>query len=233
MQRYSVSFVLPMYNEREGIEDTVEEVRIIARAIADDYEIIIVDDASTDGSADVAEAARQGGRDITVERLSKNSKFGGALALGLQDARKEIIIYTDADLPISLLDIKKSLPLIEQADIVTAVSKVKKGENLKRKIISWGYNFLLGMFFDIKIRDVNSGYKIFRRSILEGITFTSRSPFIDAEILIRAKERGARITEYPLIFRPRRQGTSKVAKFAIMAQTFKDMFFFKFFRAHG
>lgn len=226
----SISFVLPMYNEREAIEDTVEEVSIIAKAITDDYEIIISDDASTDGSFEIAERLSRKVTYLKVVRLEKNSKFGGALALGLKNASKDIIIYTDSDLPISLLDIKKSLPLMENADIVTATSIVKKGENLKRKVISLGYNFLLKILFNINIKDVNSGYKIYRKSVIKDMEFISQSPFIDAEIFLLAKKKNAKIVEYPIIFRPRRQGKSKVARMSVIFQTFLDMVKFRFKR---
>lgn len=225
--KFSISFVLPMYNEREAIEDSTEEVRIIAKALTDDYEIIMSDDASTDGSADIAEELSKKDANIKIIRLQKNSKFGGALAAGLREATKDIVIYTDSDLPISLLDIKKSLPMIEAADIVTAVSMVKKGDNIKRKIISKGYNLLLKVLFGMKIRDVNSGYKIFKKSILKNMTFISKSPFIDAEIFIKAQRKGAKIVEYPLIFRSRRQGVSKVARISVIVQTFIDMVKFR------
>jgi len=227
MIRYNISFVLPMYNEREAIEDTVEEIRIIARALSDDYEIIISDDGSTDDSVEIARRLAKENSDIKVVCLEKNTKFGGALAAGLKEASKDIILYTDSDLPISLLDIKKSIPMIKNADIITATSIVKKGENLKRRFISWGYNFLLRVLFNINIKDVNSGYKIYRKSILNGMDFISHSPFIDAEIFLRAKAKNAKIVEYPLIFRPRRQGTSKVARVSVIAQTFLDMIRFK------
>jgi len=225
--QYSISFVLPMYNEKEAIEDTVEEVRIIADAITDEYEVIISDDASTDDSFTIARGLSEKDPRIKVIRQKKNTKFGGALAAGLKHATKDIILYTDSDLPISLLDIKKSLPLIDNADIVTAASIIKKGENIKRKIISKGYNLLLAILFNIRINDVNSGYKIFRREVLQGMEFISRSPFIDAEIFLKAKRKKARIVEYPIIFRTRRQGSSKVARLSVIMQTFVDMIRFR------
>ncbi|MFH1791049.1 MAG: glycosyltransferase [Candidatus Omnitrophota bacterium] len=228
MTRHSISFVIPMFNEREAIEDSIEEVRIIAKALTDDYEIIISDDASTDGSGDIARRMSEKDANIHVVGMRENTKFGGALAAGLKRAVKDIVIYTDADLPVSLLDIKKSLPMIEKADIVTATSMIKKGENLKRKIISWGYNTLLQVLFRIRIKDVNSGYKIFRREVLEGMNLISKSPFVDAEIFINAKRKRAVIAEYPLIFRSRRQGASKIARLSVIAGTFSDMLRFRF-----
>ena len=228
MSPYSISFVLPMYNEREAIEDTVEEIRIIAKSLTSDYEIIIADDASTDGSAEIADRLTKEDSRIKVVHLLSNTKFGGALIAGLKQATKGIIIYTDSDLPVSFLDIKKSLLLLEDADIVTATSIVKKGENIKRKIISRVYNFLIQTLFKTNIKDINSGYKIYKRGIFKGMDLKSASPFIDVEIFLRAKASGAKIKEYPLIFRPRRQGVSKVSRVPVILQTFLDMLKFKF-----
>lgn len=228
MSPYSISFVLPMYNEREAIEDTVEEIRIIAKTLTSDYEIIIADDASTDGSAEIADRLTKEDLHIKVVHLLSNTKFGGALIAGLKQATKDIIIYTDSDLPVSFLDIKKSLLLLEDADIVTATSIVKKGENIKRKIISRVYNFLIQTLFKANIKDINSGYKIYKRGALKGMDLKSASPFVDVEIFLKAKQSGAKIKEYPLIFRPRRQGASKVSRIPVILQTFLDMLKFKF-----
>jgi len=228
MNRFSISFVLPMYNERDAIEYTLEEIRIIAEAITDDYEIIVSDDGSTDGCGELVKRISKKMPAVRLVSLEKNTKFGGALAKGLESATKELIVYTDSDLPISLLDIKKALPLIENCDIVQATSMIKKGENIKRKVISWGYNFLLRVLFGINIKDVNSGFKIFRADVLKGMKYISKSPFVDAEIFIKAGKRGARIVEFPLIFRPRRQGESSVSRLSIIFQTFSDMLRFRF-----
>lgn len=227
MNEYSISFVLPMYNEVDGIADTIEEVRIIAKALTDNYEIIISDDASTDGSFELAMEYAQKDANIKVLKVPKNTKFGGALANGLTTATKDIIIYTDSDLPVSLLDIKRSLPMIEEADIVSAASIVHKGETLKRKIISFGYNLLLRIFFGMKLRDVNSGYKIFRKKSIEGMSFLSQSPFIDAEIFVKVLRKGGKIVQYPIIFRNRRAGESSIARLPIIIQTYLDMMKFR------
>lgn len=223
MKGYSISFVIPMYNERETIKNTINEICAITNTLTDDYEIIISDDASDDGCADIAEELSKSRPNIKVLRLAKNTKFGGALAAGLKHAAKEIVIYTDSDLPITMSDIKKSVPIIAHADIVTGVSIVKKGASVKRKAISMVYNFLVRSLFGLNIKDVNSGYKVFRKELLRGMELLSRSPFIDAEIFVKAKERGAKILEYPLIFQPRRHGTSKVARMSVILQTFIDM----------
>jgi len=224
----SISFVLPMYNELESIEDSVEEISIIGNSLCKDYEVIIADDGSTDGSAEIADRLARRNSHVKVVHLLSNTKFGGALKAGLKAATKDLIIYTDSDLPVSFLDIKKSLLLINEADIVTAASIIKKSENRRRRFISKTYNFLIQMFFKLNIKDANSGYKIYKRKILDNMELKSESPFIDVEIFLEARKKGAKIVEYPLVFRLRRQGTSKISRMPVILKTFMDMLRCKF-----
>ena len=228
MNRYRISFVLPMYNEAENITDTIERVSALAKDICDDYEIVVADDASTDGSGEVVErlAAKDG--HIRPVRLKKNSKFGGALAAGLAAASKDIVLYTDADLPAKEDDIKRALTLLDGADIVTAYSLVIKDASLKRIMMSKVYNFLVQLLFGLHLRDINSGLKIYKRSAIQGLTFRSKSPFIDVEIFAEAVKRGAKIKQYGLIFELRTKGESSISRMSVVMCTFRDMLAYKF-----
>src|SRR3989338_843671 len=224
MTRQSISFVLPMFNEASGIERTAKAVTTIARDLADDYEIIIVDDASTDSSGDIADSLSRADSHIKSIRLRKNTKFGGALKAGLMAAVKDLVLYTDADLPVKEEDAKEALKLIGPADVVTAYSLVIKDSSLKRIIISKGYNFLVRLLFGLDIRDINSGFKIYKKKVLEGMALKSMSPFIDAEIFCEAMKRGFKIEQYGLIFQLRTKGKSTISRFSVMARSFYDMF---------
>ena len=198
MPRTNISFVLPMYNEANTIGDTIKKVTSIAKELASDYEIIIADDGSTDGSGKIADIAATKDQNLKVTHLKRNTKFGGALRAGIKLASKDIILYTDSDLPIDALDIKGAFSALDSADIVTAFSRVKKGETLRRIIISKVYNFLIQSFFRTNIKDINSGFKIYKRKVFEGMELISESPFIDVEIFIRAKRKGCTIKQYPV-----------------------------------
>ena len=91
----SISFVLPMFNESENIERTVGTIKSLAATITLDYEIVIVDDASTDTSADIVRTMADRDAAVKLYRLEKNSKFGGAFAEGLRRASKEVIMYSN------------------------------------------------------------------------------------------------------------------------------------------
>jgi len=216
-----------MYNEAKNIERTIEGLSGIAGEIARDYEIIVSDDGSSDGCGEIVGKISAKDPRVKCIRLEKNTKFGGALNAGLKAAAKDIVIYTDSDLPVDAKDIKGALALLDNADAVTAYSTVKKGENLKRIIMSVVYNLLIKAFFNTKIRDINSGFKIYKRKILDGETFISRSPFIDVEIFVKAMRKDYKIAQYPVIFKHRQAGKSYISRPAVVWQTFTDMIRFR------
>jgi glycosyltransferase involved in cell wall biosynthesis len=226
----SVSFVFPMFNERENIEETVRRASKLAAEISGDYEIIIADDASTDGSGDAADALAAKDNRVMSVRLEKNTKFGGALKAGLQAASKDVVVYTDSDFPAKEEDIKKALALLESADVVTAYSIVIKDTSLKRIIMSKVYNFLVRALFGLNIKDINSGLKIYRRAVLQGMKLRSRSPFVDVEIFAEAAKRGFKIAQYGLIFELRTKGASTISRTSVVARTFWDMLAYRFLR---
>lgn len=230
MKRDSVSFVFPMFNEAENIPETVRRITALAGAICDDYEIVIADDASTDKSADVVAGLASKDSRIRLIRLKVNTKFGGALKAGLGAASKEIVVYTDSDLPAKEEDIAKAMELLKDADVVTAYSLVLKDASLKRIIMSKVYNFLVRLFFGLKIRDINSGLKIYKREVLQGLDLKSRSPFIDVEIFAEAAKKGCIIKQYGLIFDLRTRGQSTISRMSVVLRTFWDMLRYRFSR---
>lgn len=230
MSPISVSFVIPMYNESQTIGNTVERLTQMAKALTDDYEIVIADDGSTDDSGLIADRIAEEDPHVKVEHLKKNAKFGGALRKGLKRAKKNIIIYTDSDLPVDSSDIRNALFLLDECDIVTAVSKVKKGETLKRIIISGVYNFLVQLLFKTALKDINSGFKIYKRKVFENMELISNSPFVDVEIFIKAMKRNFVITQYPIIFKHRKKGKSYISRPSVIFATLADMLRSKFSR---
>jgi glycosyltransferase involved in cell wall biosynthesis len=212
-----------MYNESGNIEKTITLIRNLASSVTDDFEIIVVDDASKDASAGIVSSMSEQDKRIKLYRMEKNTKFGGAFAEGFKRASKDIIVYMDSDMPVGSEDIASSIAMIDDADIVTAVSGVEKGDTRFRKLLSEGYNDLVRKLFDLKIKDINSGYKVVRREIVKDMEFISRSPFVDAELFLHALKKKARIKEYSLIFITRSAGKSHIASLPIISATFMDM----------
>jgi glycosyltransferase involved in cell wall biosynthesis len=217
-----------MFNEADNIAQTISRAEALARDLADDYEIVVSDDASTDGSGEIVDRLAAADTRIKSIRLSRNTKFGGALREGLKNATKDIVVYTDSDFPAKEEDIKKAIGMLEGADVVTAYSLVIKDASLKRIIMSKGYNFLVRLLFGLNLRDINSGLKIYRRKILEGMELRSQSPFIDVEIFVEAVKKGAVIRQYGLVFDLRTKGSSSISRLGVVARTFRDMLAYRF-----
>lgn len=228
--KYSISFVLPMYNEAANIEDTIRRISAIAMELTDDYEIITADDASTDGSPDIADMIALKDPHVRSIRLKKNTKFGGALAAGLKSASKGVVVYTDADLPAREEDVKKALALLDKADLVTGYSLALKDTSIKRIVMSKVYNFLVQVFFGLNIKDINSGFKIYKLKAIKDLDLISMSPFVDVEIFAEAKKRGFRIEQFGLVFEQRTKGASTISRLSVVARTFLDMLIYKFSR---
>ena len=136
MKKYNISFVFPMFNEVIKIEETIRRISALAKDICLDYELVFVDDASTDGSGDLVSRLAASDGHIKLIRLAVNTKFGGALNEGLKSSEKDIIVYTDSDLPAKEEDIKLGLEYLDKADVVTAYSLAIKDLNIKRVIMS-------------------------------------------------------------------------------------------------
>ena len=233
MVKHSISFVFPMFNEAENIAETIRRATVLASELTDDYEIVVADDASTDGSGDIVDAIAAKDPRVKSIRLKKNTKFGGALKCGLKAASKGIVVYTDSDFPAKEEDIKKAILSLDGADIVTAYSVVIKDASLKRIAMSKVYNFLVHLFFGIRIRDINSGLKIYRKKVLEGLELKSESPFVDVEIFAEAVKRGFKIRQYGLVFDLRTGGMSTISRPSIVARTFWDMLVYRFTTKRG
>jgi len=219
-----ISLVLPMFNEGPAVDATLKQVLDVLERRFADFEIVVADDASTDGCADqVDQWARKDPR-VRLVRLPHNQRFGGALCAGLQGARKDLLVYTDFDLPIRLESLPRLLEAFSDADVLTGYSDDgAKYANWKSKRISLGYNFMVRTLFGLRLRDINFGFKAIRRSVWEKLQLRSRSPFVDAELFVQAEHLGFRVKEIPVPFVQRQLGASHIRRLDVIAATMLDM----------
>jgi len=211
-----------MYNEIGNIEETVREAARIGRTLTRDLEIVVVDDASTDGSGELVESLKSAYPELVVIHHPVNRKLGGALKTGFGAATGEWILYIDSDLPIRMDDIYKAIPLTDEADMVIGY-RISRAESLKREIMSKAYNWLIRLLFGLKVRDINFSFKLFRRSILERIALQSEGSFIDAELLIETFRNGYVIRETGFKYHPRKAGISTLASPSIVWKILQEM----------
>jgi glycosyltransferase involved in cell wall biosynthesis len=220
--RDSISFVYPMYNEKDNIEEMIYRTMAVAPELTDDYEIVIVDDASTDGCGAMVDKISEQHPQVRCIHHPVNRKLGGALKTGFAAATKSMALYTDSDLPIDMNDIKLALPYMEHADLLIGYRLVRT-EGLRRRVISRAYNGLIKRVFGLKVRDVNFAFKVLRRPLLDKLELRSEGSFIDAEIILEAQRLGFRVREVGMMFYQRTAGKSSLAGTGVILKILQEL----------
>jgi len=222
----SISIVLPMYNEEAYIHRAVRAARAILSEITPDGEIIIVDDASKDRTGELAEELAREDSRIKVIHNERNRTLGGSLRTGYRVASKDLILYTDADLPFDLQELPRAVRLLEyqQAEVLAAYRFDRTSEGFVRTLYSFLYNLLIRLFFGLAVKDVNFSFKLFRRSLLERIELKSEGSFIDAEFLIRARKAKASTIQIGVDYFPRSKGVSTLSSPRVIFKILREMF---------
>jgi glycosyltransferase involved in cell wall biosynthesis len=214
-----------MYNEEAYLERSVAAARSTLEGTGFDWEIVVVDDASTDGTGARADRLAAADPRVRVIHNPLNRHLGGALREGYAAASKELVFYTDADLPVDLAQLPRAVRLLEyqQADLLAGYRFDRTSEGLHRAVYTIGYHVLIRLLFGLRIRDVNFAFKLFRRSLLQRIELKSEGSFIDAELLLRARKAGAVMIQLGLDYFPRTQGRSKLSSLGVIAAILREM----------
>ena len=228
---HSLSIVLPMFNERDCIETAVTEALRVGPLIAPDLEIIVVDDASTDGSGTILDRLAAANPRVRAFHHAVNRRLGGTLKTGFGAATKEWILYIDSDLPIRMDDALAAVPLTDRADVVLGWRKTR-AESWRRDVMSWVYNRMIRVFFELRVTDVNFSFKLFKRSFYERALITSEGSFIDAELLLELRRAGARFAEIGMDYHPRVAGESTLSGTGVVLKILSEMFYYRL-EAHG
>ncbi|HOW35522.1 MAG TPA: glycosyltransferase family 2 protein [Candidatus Omnitrophota bacterium] len=227
----SLSLIIPVYNEEENILPLLSAVRKTIPLVCGDFEVILIDDASTDGTPGILDAVAATDGKIKILHNQKNRTSGGALKEGFKVAGKELVLYFDADLPFDLSETGKAIALLgkENADFISAYRLNRNADGIQRSIYSYIYNAMVNSLFDLGLKDVGFSFKLFKREILENIVLHSESPFINAEMLISARQAGYRILQFPTVYYPRTKGRSNIFRVAVVAKMIQELFRFYFY----
>ncbi|ATZ61228.2 MAG: glycosyltransferase [Methanosarcinales archaeon Met12] len=202
-----LSVVIPTYKEGKNISKLVFKLHDAIRDFSNDYEIIIVDGGSEDGTAENAQSA---GAKVFVQR---NPGYGNALKEGFGAARGDYIITMDGDLshdPVVIRDLWKSR---NKSDIVIASRYIKNGSAdmpYFRKFLSLALNKFFTYFLSIPVKDISSGFRLYKASSIKSMNITGQNFDVLQEILVRAYSDGYSVSEIPFRYRPREHGQSKL-----------------------
>ena len=214
-----------MFNEEANIEHAIAYAVDALALHSRDYEIVIVDDASTDESPELVRRAIAGNPRIRLIRHEFNQKLGASLRTGFAEAKHELILYMDADLPFDPDVLGRAIRAmnVTRADLISGYRFDRTTEGLKRTVYTVVYNWLIRVLFNISIRDVNFSFKLMRREVLKAMDLKSEGSLIDAEILVKARNRGFVIQQIGLDYFPRVHGTSHLSSPGVVFKILREM----------
>lgn len=223
--RPTVSLVVPMFNEQENIEHALDcGIEALTR-YARDWEVIVVDDASTDGSAALVARLSAAEPRIRLLRHERNQKLGGTLRTGFAACRHEVVLYMDADLPFDpdVLGPALRALAVTRADLIAGYRLDRTTEGLLRTIYSYCYNTLIGFLFGWPHRDINFSFKLLRREVLDAVELRSEGSLIDAELIVKARNLGFVIQQIGLDYFPRVRGTSTLSSPGVILKMLREL----------
>ena len=221
-----LSVFLPAYNEEPNVRRAVEGVHAVADTLGLDYEIIVVNDGSADRTGEIAQEMMA---DIPRLRLAEhypNRGYGGALKAGFAAAEGDLIAFVAADSQFDFGEISLFLAHIDRADVVCGY-RTRRQDSFIRRLNASLWNALIRLLFGYLCRDIDCGFKLLRRSVLERVHLVSDGAMIDTELLAGARARGFRIAEVPVTHLPRTEGEATGANLKVILRAFRDLVRFR------
>ncbi|MEW5946512.1 MAG: glycosyltransferase family 2 protein [bacterium] len=204
-----ISFFFPVYNDEMTVRPMVEIGREVLGRLAEDYEIIIVDDCSPDKSSRIADETAAQDEKTRVVHHPENMGYGGALRSGFQSARFEWIFFTDGDMQYDVKELERFLPWTADYDMIVGC-KVRRAEGFKRALYSRLFNLAVRILIGLPVRDANCAFKLIRREVIESVSveYPYRESFYLIELMYKAIRLGYRIKEVPVSHYKRPYGES-------------------------
>jgi glycosyltransferase involved in cell wall biosynthesis len=225
-----LSIFFPMWNEEDYVERAIAAATaifttMVADGVIGDYELIVVDDKSTDRTAEIADALADKDGHVRVVHHPVNRKLGGSIKTGFETAKGDLVLYSDADLPFDFEEVPRAIRLLRlyDADLVSAYRFDRTGEGYTRAIYTFLYNLLIRTMFGVKARDINFAFKLLRRRVLDNIELRSEGSFIDAELIIRALRSGFELQQFGVDYFPRTRGESTLSSYGVIRTIVVEM----------
>jgi len=218
----SLSLVFPAFNEAENLPELLESAAKTGDQLGLPFEIVIVDDGSSDRSAELLTRWIRRDERIRAVHHEANRGYGAALRSGLREARGDFVFFSDADLQFDLGEIVHLLEHADDFEIVAGYRAPRRDPWLRR-VIAAGWGMLVRRLFALGVRDIDCAFKVFRREVLDAIPIESIGAFVNTEILVRARAAGFRIKQVPVSHRRRYQGRQSGAHPRVIARALVEL----------
>jgi glycosyltransferase involved in cell wall biosynthesis len=217
-----LSVFFPAYNDSGTIASMVIRTVQTASKLTPDFEVIVVDDGSADGTADIADELARTYPQVRAVHHPINRDYGAALQTGFRSATKELIFYTDGDAQYDPTELTLLWDRIADADLVNGY-KISRADPVHRIFIGRLYHHVVSLMFGLTLRDVDCDFRLMRRTIFERINLEKTSGIICVEMMKKIQDAGFRIVEVPVHHFHRAYGTSQFFNFRRLARVARDL----------
>ncbi len=229
LTKQGISVVLPAWNEEAVIAITVGHVVATMSRLAPNFEVIIVDDGSTDRTGAIADELAASDARIRAVHNRPNRGYGGALIAGFAAARQPYTFFMDADGQFDIADIANLIIPVEAGQAEVALGyRAHRNDPLIRILNSWAWKQLVSLLFHLHIRDVDCAFKLFPTRLVRAAAVQANGAMISTELLAKFERMGATITQVPVGHYPRELGKATGANPRVILNAFRELF-----RLHG
>ncbi|MET0145415.1 MAG: glycosyltransferase family 2 protein [Ilumatobacteraceae bacterium] len=219
----AISAFFPCYNDALSIPKMVRDVHGVLRASVADFEIIVVDDGSSDGSVEVLECLAAEIPELRIVEHPRNVGYGGALRSGFAAATRPWIFYTDGDAQYDASELVRCIDAATpDVDIVQGY-KIGRGDSWYRKIIGRAYHHSVKLLFRLQVRDTDCDFRLIRRDLLDRVELTSTSGVICVEMMRTFQTAGARFAEVGVSHQERPHGRSQFFRLPAIARSARQL----------
>ncbi|MEP7270990.1 MAG: glycosyltransferase family 2 protein [Acidobacteriota bacterium] len=220
----SITVFFPAFNDQGSIGDVVSKAFALLPLYTDDYEVIVVNDGSTDGTAAALEELKRVHSRLKVISHARNGGYGAALKTGFANASKDLLFYTDGDGQYDVNELGSLIPLMVVGVDVVNGYKIKRSDSLRRVVLGEIYKFLARLMLGLPIRDVDCDFRLMRREAIQEIELTSHSGVVCAEMIYKLSRADRLFVEVPVNHYPRAHGRSQFFTLSRVARTAYDFF---------
>lgn len=219
-----ISAFFPAYNDGGTIASMVLSALIVLRELTPDYEVIVVNDGSSDYTREIVDELEERYEKVRVIHHEKNKGYGGALRTGFASATREFIFYTDGDAQYDVRDLKSLWDAMGEGIDVVNGYKMSRSDPFYRTIIGRMYHWLAKLAFGLRLRDVDCDFRLIRSSIFDKVHLEADSGVICVEMMKKIQDAGFKIVEVPVRHYSRAYGVSQFFNFRRIFRALSDLF---------
>lgn len=219
----SLSIFFPCYNEEANVENMVRKSQGILPELAEQWEIIPVNDGSKDKTGQIIDRLAKEDPHVRPVHHEKNKGYGGAVISGYNAAKYDYVFFTDGDLQFDLREITLLIERLDEGDLILGFRKNRR-DPWHRKLNAFMWGSLVKFLFGFQVRDVDCAFKLIKRKVIDKVQLSAGGAMVSTELLARSNKAGFRFAEVGVTHYPRVAGTQTGANLRVIFRAFRELF---------